>query len=170
MFRTRSVFLDRRQRGVGVCVAGPTAIAELTDRIFRIAEFRMRAGFEIARVARGTIRLIGRSRPGHGLRITTVAVGADQGCAVTKRIWRCRMVEDQRRPEICRMTIATVLAGNKMARRPASGCRAVVTARTRARDVRMIKGRGQPCERCMTVVALRCRRNMPDILVPAVTV
>ena len=83
MFRAGPVILDRRQRGVGVYMAGSTAIAELIDRVFRIVEFRMRTGIEVARMAPGAVRLIGWRRPGHGLRITTVAVGADQGCPVT---------------------------------------------------------------------------------------
>ena len=74
------------------------------------------ANFVIVRMAASTIRLELRCRPGHNLRITTMAVRAKQWLGVVTRVRSRHMIEKQGCPEVGLMTGVTFLIGHEMGR------------------------------------------------------
>ena len=59
VFRAWPILIDRRQRGIGVDVAGSRAVAQLADRVAPVGifVFLVRVRFVVIGVASGTIRL-----------------------------------------------------------------------------------------------------------------
>ncbi len=141
-------FTDRREGGVGVLMAGASAVRYLTDGIFDfrrrdsvLDDLLVRLRLVVARVAAGTGRLKCRELPGNEFRVGLVAIGTRQVAAVILRlVGQHRVSEVRWRPCIGVVARIAFLCRQKMTRILAGRGITIVTGQTGPQNLIMIYG------------------------------
>lgn len=141
-------FTDRREGGVGVLMAGASAVRYLTDGIFDfrrrdsvLDDLLVRLQLVVARVAARTVRLKCSEPPGNDFRVGLVTIGTRQVAAVIERfVGQCRVSEVRRDPRVGVVAQAAFLCRQKVPRILSGRGNTIVTGQTGPQNLIMIYG------------------------------
>jgi len=164
MFRTRPILLYRRERRIGVHMAGARAVSKLTGRVFDVRIFRLlvRSRLVVTCMTAGTIGLERRELPLYDLGVALMALSALQVVAVVLRLIRQTGVA-----VICwcprvRAVAQTAVLGGIEVSRILTGCLCAVVAGRAGSENLVVVHRGHrfPDVCAVAILADVCRLDM----------